>query len=174
MTYRMLAVFAAAAGLGAAAQAAEVHAAPPVRTRAEVCTLLNRLTTGPDPFQEKTSAAMRASKQSSKIARSVRQEVCVKSRRAPDAPMTSDGAQYFGQTADGKPEGRGALFYADGTRYVGALKGGVRQGEGLAISPNGARYVGLWDQDKPRGKGVLQYRENIHLKVDDPDKPAPR
>ena len=86
--------------------------------------------------------------------------------------MTPDGMQYFGPTADGRPEGKGALFYPDGARYMGSLKGGVRQGEGFVMRPDGARYVGLWDQDKPHGKGVLQYREKINLKVAEPDKPA--
>ena len=51
MNPKMLVIFAAAVGVGAAAQAAEVHAAPPARTRAEVCSLLTRLADGPDPFK---------------------------------------------------------------------------------------------------------------------------
>jgi hypothetical protein len=171
MGYKMLVTLAAAAvSVGAAAQAPEAHSAPPVRTRAEVCSLLHRLAQGPDPFMEKTKASQDASKRTSKIARAVHNEVCVKSKGAPDAPMTPDGVQYFGQTANGQADGEGAMFYADGARYIGALKGGVRQGEGFVIRPDGARYVGLWDKDKPHGKGLLQYRETIDVKVDDPNK----
>jgi hypothetical protein len=144
---------------------------PPARSRGEVCSLLQRLTQGADPYKDKSAVAKTASQQSLKIARSVRQEVCVKAKAAADAPMSPEGAQYFGQTVDDHPEGKGALFYADGSRYIGQFKAGLRQGEGIAFRADGARYVGLWDKDQPHGKGVLQYREKIDLKVADPDKP---
>ena len=159
-------ILAAGAALALTLSATAVSAAQPPRTGAEACSLVTRMTRGPDPFSTRTPVADRAAKQALTIARAARPALCPGGKAA--AADAANGSQYFGQAKDGAADGHGARFYADGSRYVGQWKAGARQGAGVMITPDGSRYVGSWAGDKPKGKGVLQYREKIQVKVVDP------
>lgn len=172
MEYRRLAAGAAAvAALVAASVATGGQAAAPERTRAEACTYLSRLSKGPDPYPDPGEAAERARKQSAELGKAVFKEVCA-GKHGGEALKDADGSEYFGQTADGKPEGLGVRFYADGARYVGNWKAGIREGEGVGAQADGGRYVGHWANGSPKGKGVTQYHAKIGITVSDPAKAA--
>jgi hypothetical protein len=172
MDYRGLAAaLAAVAGLATVGAATGGQAATPQRTRAEACTYLSRLSKGPDPYPDAGEVAARARRQAAGLGRAVFRQVCA-GKHGGEAVMDGDGAQYFGQTVDGKPEGLGVRFYADGARYVGEWKAGVREGEGVGTQADGGRYVGHWTDGKPKGKGATQYHARIGITVSDPDKAA--
>ncbi len=172
MEYRRLAAGAAAiAGLVAIGAATGGQAATPSRTRAEACTYLSRLSKGPDPYPDPGEVAARARQHSAELGTAVFKQVCA-GKHGGEAVMDADGAQYFGQTADGKPEGLGVRFYADGARYVGEWKAGAREGEGVGYQADGGRYVGHWVNGSPKGKGATQYHARIGITVSDPDKAA--
>jgi len=169
---RLAAGAAVALSLGSAAGATIiVRNAPSVRTRAETCTLLAAVGRAPDPYADaKSPAGLQARKASAALAKRAHDEVCVRRKGEPDPPVADDGSQHFGRMVDGKPEGLGVRFYGDGSRYIGEWKAGVRQGEGMGLQADGARYVGHFDDDKPHGKGVLQYHAKIDAKVTPPGK----
>jgi MORN repeat len=154
-----------ALGLGSAANALTVVVNPPVRTRADACSFLSGVVHSPDPFAGASATARRAQKQAVVLSKRAYADICVVHKTLPTPPTAPDGSQHFGAFLNGKPDGLGVRFYVDGSRYVGEWKAGLRQGEGLGVQPDGARYVGHWDDDKPHGKGAVQYHAQIHMTV---------
>ena len=68
-----------------------------------------------------------------------------------------DGYKYIGEHKNGKPHGRGVIFY-DGTdfkSYEGDWYYGKREGEGTLTWQDGSRYIGEWKNDNCEGYGVL-------------------
>jgi hypothetical protein len=172
MEVRLLAVGAGLlAGLAVCASANDGRAATPERTRAEACTYLSRLSQGPDPYRDPGPVAERARRQTAELGAAVYQQVCA-GKIAGEASVDADGAQYFGQTVDGKPDGLGVRFYADGARYVGHWKAGVREGEGVGARADGGRYVGHWSDGAPKGRGATQYHARIGITVSNPSAAA--
>jgi hypothetical protein len=152
--------------------AASAASAAPARSKAEACSLLSRLAQGSALYDAPVAATRSTNRSAARLSKSVFAVVCARSG-AGEAAVEADGSQYFGQTKDGQPHGRGVRFYADGSRYVGSWTAGRRQGQGLVILPDAARYVGAWADDKPHGKGAAQYLQHIDVKVDESGKVTP-
>ena len=70
-----------------------------------------------------------------------------------------DGKRYVGEHKNGKPHGRGVIFYKGDKlkSYEGDWYYGKREGKGTLIWQNGARYVGEWNNDHREGYGVQYY-----------------
>ena len=102
--------------------------------------------------------------------------------------ITQDGL-YIGQVQDGKPHGKGKLYYENGALkyegeyqkglwhgkgklydengmlfYEGTFEGGYRNGKGKLYSENGQlRYEGKFKNDKYDGEGKLYYKYGMLL-----------
>lgn len=70
-----------------------------------------------------------------------------------------NGYRYTGEYKDGKPNGKGKLYYNNNELdyYEGDFSDGLRSGYGKLFWGNGQRYEGYWKYDKFDGKGTLYY-----------------
>ena len=72
-----------------------------------------------------------------------------------------DGDRYVGEYRDGKPNGKGKLYYSENENglltYEGDFADGVRHGYGILIWDDGTRYEGNWVNNDWNGKGKIQY-----------------
>lgn len=68
-----------------------------------------------------------------------------------------DGDRYVGEYKDGKPNGKGKLYYSDEnlSTYEGEFVNGKRQGQGVIIWKSGSRYEGAWIDDMREGQGKM-------------------
>ncbi|NRA49070.1 MAG: caspase family protein, partial [Phaeodactylibacter sp.] len=67
------------------------------------------------------------------------------------------GARYEGRFRDGKPQGKGTLFFSDGREYAGDWKNGFKEGRGILTYPNGDKYTGDFRDNKFHGRGIMAY-----------------
>lgn len=67
-----------------------------------------------------------------------------------------NGCRYVGEYKDGKPYGKGKIYYNDGfiVSYEGNFVDGMRQGQGVIVWQNGDRYEGNWENNKMNGQGT--------------------
>ena len=71
-----------------------------------------------------------------------------------------DGGIYRGETLNGKPHGKGLIFYASTDpryKFNGYWKDGKRHGKGLMEWRNGDQYVGNWGNGMENGEGECMY-----------------
>lgn len=71
-----------------------------------------------------------------------------------------NGYRYIGEYKDGKPNGKGKLYYNNNELdyYEGDFSDGLRSGYGKLFWKNGQRYEGRWDYDKIDGKGTMVFK----------------
>lgn len=67
--------------------------------------------------------------------------------------------RYEGEMKDGRPDGRGTMYYDNGDRYQGTYAAGRRFGAGTYVHVNGDRYVGEFTDDKPTGHATFVYHD---------------
>ena len=68
--------------------------------------------------------------------------------------------QYEGEIKNGRPHGKGTLFYNEEKKrklYTGDWVNGVQSGEGIIEWKNGTRYEGHIENNKAHGYGVFFY-----------------
>lgn len=70
--------------------------------------------------------------------------------------------RYVGEYRNGKPHGRGIMYYSTDDSYNrkyydGDWVNGIREGNGTLVWTNGAKYVGAWKDDCCNGYGVNYY-----------------
>ena len=70
-----------------------------------------------------------------------------------------NGDRYEGECENGKPHGKGTMFYADNRLYIGEWYSGIKHGYGLLTQKNGDQYEGSFVNDKYNGKGTY-YNHN--------------
>lgn len=72
-----------------------------------------------------------------------------------------DGDRYVGEYRDGKPNGKGKLYYSDEnlSTYEGEFVNGKRQGQGTLIWKSGNRYEGAWMDDVREGNGKMYWSD---------------
>lgn len=75
----------------------------------------------------------------------------------------SDGARYTGTTAEGRPNGHGAVVWANGDRYEGDWVNGKAEGRGVQTWANGDSYDGAWRDDQPNGEGTVTHKDGTHF-----------
>ena len=70
--------------------------------------------------------------------------------------------RYIGEHKDGKPHGKGVLYYSEGSKmksYKGDWVYGRREGTGTLIWKDGEKYEGEWKEDKRNGYGTMYYSD---------------
>lgn len=66
-----------------------------------------------------------------------------------------NGCRYVGEYRDGKPQGKGKIYYNDDrVSYEGQFNDGMLQGQGIMVWQNGDRYEGKWENDHMNGQGT--------------------
>ena len=74
--------------------------------------------------------------------------------------LNIDGDRYVGEYRNGKPHGKGTMYYESGSHlksYNGEWVNGIREGKGTLIWTDGRRYEGQWYNDKKQGKGTFYW-----------------
>ena len=68
-----------------------------------------------------------------------------------------DGDRYVGEHKNGKPHGKGIIFYNSTIlkSYEGDWYYGERHGKGILIWQDGGRYEGEWKNDEQHGTGTM-------------------
>ena len=69
---------------------------------------------------------------------------------------------YWGDFADGKPNGHGAYRSTDGAYYEGAWKDGLRHGFGFSVAPGSHVRMGEWKDDRYLGERMHYTSERIY------------
>ena len=64
----------------------------------------------------------------------------------------SNGCEYVGEFAFGRPQGQGVLHFKSGGYYEGAFYVGVFSGHGKIALPDGNEIEGLFQRSKPNGR----------------------
>lgn len=68
---------------------------------------------------------------------------------------------YVGQWKNGKPEGKGKVYFPSGAYFEGEFIDGVAEcDDGLFIYPDGSYYRGNIRNSAPNGVGRLVYRNS--------------
>ncbi len=72
--------------------------------------------------------------------------------------------RYVGEYINGKPHGKGTIYYASDDSYKrksyeGDWVNGKRQGHGTMIWNDGEKYVGEWNDNSRHGKGTQYYTD---------------
>lgn len=68
-----------------------------------------------------------------------------------------NGSSYVGEFMDGKPHGKGILYFSNGNKYIGHWAGSYREGEGRFVYSEGHEYRGQFLRDAFHGFGVMSY-----------------
>ncbi|MBQ9637635.1 MAG: hypothetical protein IJV36_07085 [Prevotella sp.] len=73
-----------------------------------------------------------------------------------------DGNRYEGEIVDGKPHGKGTMYFASSDAnkrrsYEGNWANGLMEGNGTMTWQNDSKYVGDWSNNQQNGTGVLYY-----------------
>lgn len=70
-----------------------------------------------------------------------------------------NGGKYIGEVKNGKPHGRGTIFYESGAIFTeGEFKDGLPHGQATVYYPNGTiAYEGEWKIGLTHGQGTLYY-----------------
>lgn len=69
-----------------------------------------------------------------------------------------DGYRYVGEFKDGKPHGKGKIYYNKNiVSYEGSFYDGMRQGQGIMLWSDGDRYEGNWENNKMNGQGTYYW-----------------
>ena len=65
--------------------------------------------------------------------------------------------KYIGNFTDGKPHGRGIIYFANGNKYIGHWVAEYREGEGKFIFIEGHEYFGQFKKNEFHGPGTMTY-----------------
>ena len=80
-----------------------------------------------------------------------------------------DGRKYVGEIKDGKPHGKGTIYYPHGIKYTGEWKNGLPNGHGTITYPQGSEYVGEFKDGNLVGEGEYHFadagREGVSISV---------
>ena len=68
-----------------------------------------------------------------------------------------NGQAFEGRLKQGKPHGRGMMFYPNGDRFEGHFDLGARTGRGTLFKADGSLYSGFWVRD--RLNGAVEWRD---------------
>lgn len=79
------------------------------------------------------------------------------SEEASEPFVSYNDGLYYGNTADGLPDGNGKMVYNSGDVYEGGFTKGVKNGYGVLSFHIGGRYEGNFDMGVPNGEGTLYY-----------------
>ena len=71
--------------------------------------------------------------------------------------IIGNNSRYIGQVVNGKPEGKGIIYYNDGGRYEGDFRNGKQEGKGITYFNNGDRYEGDFRNGNREGNGIYYY-----------------
>ena len=71
-----------------------------------------------------------------------------------------NGAIYYGELKDGKPNGKGKTTFKYGDTYEGEYVKGKFQGYGVFTFRDGEKYEGNWYQDHLHGHGIYYFANN--------------
>ncbi len=66
---------------------------------------------------------------------------------------------YYGQTVNLKPDGKGTMYFENGNKYVGDWKNDKKEGQGTYTWNNGNKYVGNCKNDKIEGQGTYTWND---------------
>ena len=69
-----------------------------------------------------------------------------------------NGQAFEGRLKQGKPHGRGMMFYPNGDRFEGHFDLGARMGRGTLFKADGSLYSGFWVRD--RLNGAVEWRSS--------------
>lgn len=80
----------------------------------------------------------------------------------------SERTSYYGETANGQPNGRGTIKWGNGKQYSGEFINGKRTGNGKYINEyqvdgesHKVVYTGRWNNDKMDGEGILTHKVTL-------------
>lgn len=65
--------------------------------------------------------------------------------------------KYIGDFQDGKPHGKGIIYFANGNKYIGHWVQEFREGEGKFIFIEGHEYFGQFKKNQFHGSGIMTY-----------------
>ncbi len=72
--------------------------------------------------------------------------------------IDGDKYNYYGDTKNNLPHGKGTATYDNGDKYIGSYKNGKMDGQGTYYFKSGSKYVGDWKNDKRTGKGTYYFK----------------
>ncbi len=80
----------------------------------------------------------------------------------------SERTSYYGEAANGQPNGRGTIKWGNGKQYSGEFINGKRTGNGKYINEyqvdgetHKVVYTGRWNHDKMDGEGILTHKVTL-------------
>lgn len=80
----------------------------------------------------------------------------------------SERTSYYGEAANGQPNGRGTIKWGNGKQYSGGFMNGKRTGNGKYINEyqvdgetHKVVYTGRWNNDKMDGEGTLTHKVTL-------------
>lgn len=80
----------------------------------------------------------------------------------------SERTSYYGEAANGQPNGRGTIKWGNGKQYSGEFINGKRTGNGKYINEyqvdgesHKVVYTGRWNNDKMDGEGILMHKVTL-------------
>lgn len=80
----------------------------------------------------------------------------------------SERTSYYGEAANGQPNGRGTIKWGNGKQYSGEFMNGKRTGNGKYINEyqvdgetHKVVYTGRWNNDKMDGEGTLTHKVTL-------------
>lgn len=80
----------------------------------------------------------------------------------------SERTSYYGEAANGQPNGRGTIKWGNGKQYSGEFINGKRTGNGKYINEyqvdgetHKVVYTGRWTHDKMDGEGILTHKVTL-------------
>lgn len=94
--------------------------------------------------------------------------VSVDAASAKEWIQISERTSYYGETANGQPNGRGTIKWGNGKQYSGDFINGKRTGNGKYINEyqvdgeaHKVVYTGRWNNDKMDGEGTLTHKVTL-------------
>ncbi len=94
--------------------------------------------------------------------------VSVDATSAKEWIQISERTSYYGEAANGQPNGRGTIKWGNGKQYSGEFINGKRTGNGKYINEyqvdgetHKVVYTGRWSNDKMDGEGILTHKVTL-------------
>ena len=77
--------------------------------------------------------------------------------------QSANGTRYIGELRNGKPHGKGCIYYSNGSHYEGGFDQGDKSGFGVHEWTNTVRYEGQWRAGKKEGEGIIVFPDGSRL-----------